>query len=82
MIEFVVIERIGPRPEDWRGHGSQEFAVAPRKGDVITKADEKGIEQAYEVTAVVHSMTMTPASTAGDLIIRRVGTSAEWRQPL
>ncbi len=80
MIRFMVIERTGSRPEDWQGHGSQEFAAAPQKGDFITKDDEKGIGQTYEVIAAVHPMT--PASTAGDLLIRHVGSIMDWKRTL
>jgi len=41
-------------------------------------AEAKSVWKAYEVVAVLHPME--PVSTAGDLIVRYLGTQSELRQ--
>ena len=57
---------------------ADEFWVPPHVGHFITMNDDSGIGKAYEVVAVLHPME--PGSTAGDLIVRYLGTQSELRQ--
>ena len=78
MIEFMVMEK--KADGEWEGLGRQSFRIAPRIGEYIDLNDEEGIGQTYEVIAVMHPMQ--PASTAGDLIIRHLGTGTDFRKNL
>lgn len=78
MVEFMVLEKRGDGT--WEGHGQRSFKVTPRVGEHVEMNDDKGIGQTYKIIAVVHPLEGAP--TAGDLIIRHVGESTDWRGAL
>ena len=78
MIEFVVM--VVERGGRWCGLGTHKFRTAPHVGHVITMNDPNGIGQAYEVVAVIHPLE--PTSTAGDLVLRHIGTNVDFHGSL
>ena len=78
MIKFMALEK--KSNGEWQGHGSHEFLATPRVGEHITMNDDEGIGQAYQIIAIMHPIA--PTMTAGDLIIRHVGTDGDFRQSL
>lgn len=78
MTSFMVIEK--KADGEWSGMGLRHFKVAPRVGEHIEMNDIDGIGQIYQVIAVVHPLQ--PAPTAGDIIIRHVTESVEFRSTL
>ena len=78
MIKFIVmVKKTGG---NFEGLGARRFRSAPSIGHHITLDDESGIGQAYEVIAIIHPAE--PAETAGDVILRHVGTDVEMRMAL
>ncbi len=77
MVSFVVMEK---EAGEWRGLGVHSFAVAPRPGEYVTLADDKGIGQAYRVKAVIHPLGLE--GNAGDLVLEYVSTDVELRRSL
>lgn len=73
-VSFMVAEVSGNRHI---GLGEKRFRVAPRKGDYLTIPDADGIAQNYEVVAVIHPSE--PVGTAGDLLVRYMGTDVKFR---
>ena len=81
MVEFMVMSVNGINGKgDMEGLGARKFQVLPVKGDFVTVDDNGGIGQAFEVIAIIHPLE--EASTAGDLILRHVGTDLELRKRL
>jgi hypothetical protein len=78
LVEFIVMAK--DARGDFKGLGSHHFRLAPRMGEFVTLNDDNGIGQAYEVTAVIHPLD--PASAAGDLILKHIGTDVEMRMGL
>lgn len=78
MIEFMVLKK---QPDgSWEGLGTHQFRAVPRVGEHIEMNDEQGIGQVYEVIAVIHPLDA--AGNAGDVIIRHVATTTEFRKSL
>lgn len=78
MFRFIVIEqKVGSKP---KGLGEHEFHATPRIGEHIEMNDDQGIGQIYEVIAVIHPFDA--AANAGDIIIRHVATTTEFRKNL
>jgi hypothetical protein len=75
LIGFMVMVAGG---EHLKGLGFQKFLIAPRVGEFVTLNDEAGIGQAYKVVAVMHPLEPVGGS-AGDLILKHVGTDLEVR---
>lgn len=78
MFRFIVIERkSGSNP---KGLGEHDFRAVPRIGEHIEMNDDQGIGQVYEVIAVIHPLDAS--ANAGDIIIRHVSTTTEFRKNL
>lgn len=75
LFEFLVVDVTDDPPRGW---GMRSFRLPPARGDIITRNDDNGIGQAYEVIAVMHPDK--PTSTSGELIVRHLGTDSEIRR--
>jgi hypothetical protein len=73
IVEFIFVAMERPIP---RGLGRHRFRSAPQIGHHIMIL-ENNAEQAYEVVAVLHPNDL--ACTAGDLMVRHVGTALDFR---
>jgi len=78
MVNFMVMEKTADGHLE--GLELQHFKIVPRTGEYITINDEEGMGQIYLVIAVIHPMK--PAPTAGDIIVRHLGASTEFRKNL
>lgn len=78
MIKFVVIEK--KENGEWQGHGTNEFESAPRIGEYIEFNDADGIGQVYSILAVIHPLE--PTMTAGDILIRHISNTTDFRKSL
>lgn len=67
----ILLKIIELKDHSYLEQGVRAFAICPRIGEMVALLEESGIEQLFEVLAVVHS----PQSkeVAGELTLVRVG---------
>ena len=76
--EFFVVETDDVQTRDL---GLRSFRVRPCRGDYITTIDAYGVEQAFEVSAVIHPLESSDDEPV-ELIVRHWGRDAALRMAL